>query len=98
MNDQSKAWYFRMDWFNLESKAQLEKVRYCKFDIPRFVRLVSIGQVLPVTHYSSFTFEHVDLTSCILLFFQMHINYYIITDAHHILHNTYYLLKPLFID
>ena len=39
-------------------KALSERINTC---------LVSIGQILPVIHYSSFTLEYLDLTSCILL-------------------------------
>ena len=36
------------------------------FDLPRLLHLVCISQILPIIHYSTFTSEHFDLTSCIL--------------------------------
>ena len=49
------------------SLRSLKKHRYCWSYLPRPIWLIWVRLILPVTHYSFFTLEHLDIISCILL-------------------------------
>ena len=48
-------------------QGSVKKNRYHRFDLPRFFRLICVGHILLVIHNSSFTLEHLNITSFILL-------------------------------
>ena len=58
------TYYFCFYIFYLEGSVWKDK--YDRFDLPELGHLVYVSQILPVDHYSSFIWEHLDLIFCIL--------------------------------